>query len=427
MKHQEDPEKKESLKTVIQRSFFRLTAAVTITFTLVSAGLIDFTEYHLFIPHIEHDFEQMIQVHSKQPGIIKYYFNDSIFYRVNDANIHELPKYLQDLDVGSHEIFHDSQAFHVLVKTDPQFRYFFQVNQSDFENMEQLIITIIIFAMFLSWVVAKVAGRILSKKILDPIQLLSHQIKTIDNDNPSHFISDNFANDEVGQLAHLFDQYNQKITGFLKREQMFTNDISHELRTPLMIISSSSEILLSRYNQSSIERDHLLKIQAACLEMKELVSLFLSLARNNPKNETLLPVEQIIEKQFQQYLPIAQNKGLSLSFTIEEPSELNKISEQFLSIILKNTLENAIKYTQNGEIQILLKKNSLMIKDTGMGIPETIKNTVFEPFIRGQNNHRSGMGLGLSIVKRICEHKNWSIQMDSQEQRGTSICIGFNQ
>ncbi len=416
---------KNSLQQVIRRSFFRLTVAVSITFTLVSVGLINFTEYKLFIPHLQHDFEQMIQIYAEQPGSIENQYNDSVFYRVDDNNMERLPEYLRELDVGSHEVFHSNKAFHVLVKEDSQFRYLFEINQSDFERMEQIIIGFIIIAMFLSWGVAIFTGRHLSKKIIDPIQRLSEKIQLLDQDMKNISLSDDFADDEVGQLALFFDDYNQKINTFLTRERMFTSDVSHELRTPLMVISSTCELLLTQYGESSKDNSQLLKIQSACREMKSLVSIFLALARNEEGIAAQLNTsEHILKQQYQKYQPIAQKKGLLLSLKVNAASE-KQYSEEFLTIVVSNLLQNAIKYTIEGEIQLILNAHGFSIHDTGPGIPEEIKKTVFEPFVRDQMYNHNGIGLGLSIVKRICEKKGWQVSLSSGENKGTSISIIF--
>lgn len=415
---------RDGLRQVIKSSFFRLTAAVSITFTIVSAGLIGFTEYNLFIPHMQHDFEQMIQIHATQQGIIVNRYNDSVFYRVDDKNMDRLPDYLRNLDVGSHEVLHNNEAFHILVKEDSRFRYLFQINQSDFEEMEQIIIGIIIFAMFFSWGAASLTGRLLSKKILGPVQLLSDKIRVLEHGSTSVHLSDDFADDEVGQLAHFFDEYNQKINIILMREKLFTSDVSHELRTPLMVISSTCELLLNKYDESSGDYSYLLKIQSACQEMKNLVSIFLVLARDDSINDKLNSPENILNEQYQKYLPIAEKKGLSLKFKVNAKSE-QQYSEEFLKIVIDNLLGNAIKYIAEGEIQIILNKGSFSIHDTGPGIPGEIKNSIFEPFVREQTNSHNGIGLGLSIVKRICEKKGWHIHLETRENHGTSISINF--
>jgi len=429
---------KNSLQYIIKYSFFHLTAAISITFTIVSIGLIDFTENKLFIPHLQHDFEQIIQIYSERSGPITNKHEDSTFYRVDDKNMNLLPEYLKNLDVGHHEVFHNKKAFHILVKEDSQYRYLIKINQSDFEVMEWIIIGLIIIAMLLSWAMAIIVGRHLSKKILDPIQLLSYKILALSKDSNNSQLSNDFADDEIGQLARFFDVYNQKISTFLTRERIFTSDVSHELRTPLMVISSTCELLLAQYNDDKshqLVQSHqpvtdnknylqILKIQSACLEMKSIVSIFLALARNEDINARLNTAESILETQYQYYQPFAQEKGLLLSLKINAIS-VQQYSEEFLTIVVSNLLRNAIKYTIEGEIQLTLNEKEFSIQDTGPGIPEVIQNSVFEPFVGTQISNSSSIGLGLSIVKRICERKGWQVSLKKGEGIGTLISITF--
>ncbi|MCU7940754.1 MAG: HAMP domain-containing histidine kinase [gamma proteobacterium symbiont of Bathyaustriella thionipta] len=411
---------KKSLRQLIKSSFFRLTVAVSVTFTIVAVGLIDFTEIQLFIPHLQHDFQQLIHIYSEQPGSIVREYEDSVFYRVDDNHMGEMPDYLSDLDVGHHEVFHNNNAYHIMVKEDSQYRYLFEINQSDFELMELSIIGFIIIAMFISWGVALLVSRHLSKKILDPIQLLSEKIRNLDKEMDHYQLRNDFADDEVGRLAQYFDEYNQKINTLLMREKMFTSDVSHELRTPLMVISSTCELLLTQHpNETQV-----LKIQSACFEMKNLVSIFLALARNEGIDSKLNTAEFVLKEQFKKFHSMAQQKGLLLSLKINALSE-RQYSEEFLTIVVSNLIRNAINYTAKGEIKLVLNDDGFTIHDTGPGIPEAIENSVFAPFVRGQTNHSNGMGLGLSIVKRICEKKGWQVSLSTKEKRGTSISINF--
>ncbi len=413
-----------SLRQLIKSSFLRLTIAVSITFAFVSISLISFTEYNLFIPHMEHDFEHMIHVHSLHSGYVEDKYKDSVFYRVDDNNMQRLPEYLRNLDVGNHEILHNNQAFHLLVKEDVRYRYIFRINQSDFEKMELVIIGIIIVSMLLSWIVASFSSRYLSRKILDPIQLLSDKIRTLDHDKTAIRLSDDFSADEVGQLAHYFDDYNQKINAYLKREQLFTSDVSHELRTPLMIISSTTELLLAQRGETDSDFSHLLKIQSACKDMNVLVSVFLALARNDDINVKKLTADKVLQEQYEKFLPVAQKKGLVLTYEINENSD-RTFSQEFLTIVVSNLLRNAIKYTVTGEIKMILKQDAFSILDTGPGIPSDIKNQVFEPFVGTHHNSSTGIGLGLSIVKRICEKKGWNIRLETEKDQGTAIHIAL--
>ncbi|WP_198262468.1 sensor histidine kinase [sulfur-oxidizing endosymbiont of Gigantopelta aegis] len=364
-------------------------------------------------------------------GFVVDHYKDSVFYRTDKETMHRLPSYLQSLSVGKHEVLHNDKAFHILVKQDGQFRYFFEVNESDFEQMEQMIIAIIVIAMFLSWTVASFSSRFLSRKILDPIQVLSDKIRLMDQNMSNIHLIDEFADDEVGQLARFFDDYNHKINTYLTREKLFTSDVSHELRTPLMVISSSCELLLAQSeietHSESKQQAQLLKIQSACQEMKSLVTIFLALARNDEVNPNLTSLSEVLSQQYEKYLPIAEAKGLKLiCLPDNDASHTEKrYSEEFLTIIIGNLLGNAIKYTLQGEIVISFNEQGFSIRDTGPGIPDEIADSVFDPFIQYKTNQNDGIGLGLSIVKRICEKKGWEAHIESDKDKGTIVSIVF--
>ena len=422
---QQQSKKQHSLRANIKNSFFRLTAVVSITFALVSVSLINFTEYKLFIPHLQHEFKLIIQINSMRDGSFVNKYEDSIFYRVDDTHLDILPPYLKGLDVGSHEVFHNGQAYHVLVKEDAHYRYLFEINQSDFERMERAVIFIIIIAMLLSWGVAVITGRILAKKIIDPIQLLSERIKHIDQNGSDTPLKEQYSDDEIGELSSLFDKYNQKIHEFLKREKLFSSDVSHELRTPLMVISSSCELLLAQQEKNTPEYRQLQKIKTATDEMKELLSIFLALSRNSDIDAKLVSVECVLNKQYQKFLPMAEEKGLTLQVQIDEQPE-QQYSEEYLNIIIRNLLVNAINYTNSGSVKMILNNDRVSVCDTGLGIPDDIRSKVFDPFVRSQSSLFDGMGLGLSIVQRICEKTGWKIQLDSEKNKGTCISIIFS-
>ena len=408
---------------------------MSITFTISVFFLIDFAEEQLFIPHVEHEFESMIKVHEAQSGNIFKQYNNVFFFRVDDSNIQHLPDYLQNIDVGDHEVFHDNKAFYVLVKEDSHYRYIFSINQSDFERKEWIILLAIIIAMFLSWVVALIVAQKLAKRIIDPIQLLSFKIKSIENDLSDQKISNGFPQDEIGQLAMYFDDYNQKVNHLLSREKMFTHDVSHELRTPLMIINSSCELLLTQYSPKDKSYDHLRKIQSACQEMKGLVSIFLALARDDNIHLSMDTIENILNQQYDIYKPLAEEKGLVLELKLmNQKQQLEQYySQKMLSIVVSNILRNAIHYTVDGTIIIDYEENIISVQDSGQGIPEAIKNSIFEPFvhepltdkpmIQDQYQYSSGIGLGLSIAKRICEKQGWRINLATSTSLGTKITI----
>jgi signal transduction histidine kinase len=419
--------KHNSLQRLITSAFIRLTAIVSISFAVAMYSSITFIENKLIMPHLQHDLEQHIQSTADKQGVIIEKFRDMVFYRVDVDKLASLPDYIKNLDTGFHEVSAGDKAFHILLQQDGQYQYVLEINQSQFEHMEYIIFGIIMLAMFISWILAVFSARVLSKKILQPVQVLAEKIRELDEQKTTkRNFADDFADDEIGKLAHYFEQYNRKIQDFLLRERLFTSDVSHELRTPLMVISSTCELLLAQQDESSKDYVLLQKIKSACNEMKSLITIFMTLARDNAvdSNQKLEKAEIILQKQYQHWLPIAQDKGLSLHYKVNDKPP-GQYPEQYLNIITSNLIRNAIHYTLQGEIQLILDIDGFSIIDSGIGIPEIIQNSIFEPFVRAQNTATSGLGLGLSIVKRICERQGWKVSLESNKKHGTWVTVHF--
>ncbi|MNM99386.1 Sensor histidine kinase TmoS [compost metagenome] len=86
--------------------------------------------------------------------------------------------------------------------------------------------------------------------------------------------------------------------------------------------------------------------------------------------------------------------------------------------MLGNLLRNAWHYTDSGHIRLALGAAGFVVEDSGEGIPEALRESVFEPFVRGNRERGDGLGLGLSLVKRICEHEGWQIRLQSAQPHG---------
>jgi len=94
-----------------------------------------------------------------------------------------------------------------------------------------------------------------------------------------------------------------------------------------------------------------------------------------------------------------------------------------LDIIIGNILGNAIKYTQQGTIEITLADDQVVISDTGIGIPDDLLPTLFERHVRGRGLNQAGEGLGLAIVKRLCDQFDWNINIQNNESDGITVTL----
>ena len=117
---------------------------------------------------------------------------------------------------------------------------------------------------------------------------------------------------------------------------------------------------------------------------------------------------------------------MSLNFElIDEGTDTAGHNPTFLRTVMANLLRNALHYTAQGTVRLVLERDGFCIEDTGMGIPAHEQERIFQPFVRGSAARGEGLGLGLSLVKRICEHNGWNISSTSDGETGTCFKVSF--
>jgi signal transduction histidine kinase len=212
---------------------------------------------------------------------------------------------------------------------------------------------------------------------------------------------------------------------FLNRERLFTGDVSHELRTPLTIILGASEVL----NAQLADRPELLaaseRIRRAAADTAERVSALLLLSR---APETLdapkIELRSLVEREMKRCKPLLLGKAVECELDAPQEVWLHARPE-LVSIALGNLLCNAYQYTDVGTVNIRLADDSLVIEDSGTGIPDSVRARLFERFVRGDNDRQSGTGLGLAIVKRVTDHLKWEIRLETRADTGSRFILKF--
>lgn len=234
------------------------------------------------------------------------------------------------------------------------------------------------------------------------------------------------ADDEVRELTDALLRYSKRLALFLERERQFTRDASHELRSPLTVIRMAASILLEDTELRESTRRTAQRIQRACHDMEELTNAFLLLAR---ESETGLPVEalcinDLVADEVERARLVAADKPVTSAIRATHRLYL-EAPERVLSILLGNLLRNAFAYTDAGEVVVEIGERKVTIRDTGVGMPAEKIQEMFRPFVRGEGNHRSGHGVGLTIVRRLSERFSWPIEVSSEPGLGTTIEISF--
>ena len=218
----------------------------------------------------------------------------------------------------------------------------------------------------------------------------------------------------------------------------FVGNVSHELRTPLTSISGYSETLLQSEDLNDIQVTFLEKIYLNAVQLNEIVNDLLELSRLESKDLELSYTAvslEALEKELRNALeaPLS-GKEIDLVFQNNSGKKAFRAPEVHLRRILLNLLDNAVKYTQEGQVEVLLERRDgelrFSVRDTGMGIAEQDIDRVFERFYRGDQARAAslrGTGLGLSIVKHLVELLGGRIRLESQLREGTTVSFTIPQ
>lgn len=260
----------------------------------------------------------------------------------------------------------------------------------------------------------------MARKTIQPLTQLALSISTLKPDQlPQGFASD-YPDNEIGVLALQLEGSMHRIYEFIEREQQFSRDVSHDLRTPLAASSGALEILQTQDVSESHSAQLLERIKVANTHMSLTISALLSMAREKKEQEPKgQPILSVTEKIILQFSDLLNGKDIELDVNIPLETRF-QAADGVLEILLSNIIGNAFQYTTEGMITISYVDGKLSISDTAGGIPADLKKTLFDKNTRSE--HSSGYGLGLSIVKRLCEYHDIEISID-HFKGGTSIIL----
>lgn len=200
----------------------------------------------------------------------------------------------------------------------------------------------------------------------------------------------------------------------------FIKDTTHELNTPItaILMSTSKDSPLTSKNMQRVN----LSAKRISEIYKDLVYLFLQDTKKQPQLINL-QLDEIIEEQIDYFDAFASKKKITITSEIE-PTTFEMDKENFIRLF-NNIVSNAIKYNKiAGSIDIKLKDNTLIIKDTGIGIKKELLKDIFNRYYRATKD-QGGFGIGLNIAYHICQTYKIKIDVSSIENVGTTFTLKF--
>jgi signal transduction histidine kinase len=195
-----------------------------------------------------------------------------------------------------------------------------------------------------------------------------------------------------------------------------------------MVINSSCDVLIAKKELDEYTRQKIDSISKSANEIRGLVEAFLALARGEDSHPEMATLNSIVESDYQTWLQLAAKKGNR--FLLQEEAENAEQEERkypaiLLRTVLGNLIRNANHHTAEGEIVLVLRPGGFDLRDTGSGIAAEERAQVFKPYYRGTTSHRDGLGLGLSLVQRICERENWTVALEENQPSGCCFRVNF--
>ncbi len=269
-----------------------------------------------------------------------------------------------------------------------------------------------------------------SKNAISPVIKLAHIVEQFDFRSQSLTQLDlndlrQTSDSDVIKLIDALDHFTERLEQFIKREKNFTRDASHELRTPLAVIKSSLALLQKRTDFQPNEIQSIAIIDNTLRDMEGLIETLLLLARGE---SSPLPEEDVLINDLLITLVEQINHALGnnkISVEIQQNCLLSMTAaEKVLGILFTNLLRNAFSYTPQGIITITIDGKQVSVSDTGVGMTQHQLQHVFEPFYRAHADS-NGHGLGLTIVKQLCNRYDWKLKIRSKQGEGTCITVIF--
>ncbi|WP_044872913.1 HAMP domain-containing sensor histidine kinase [Pseudomonas sp. LFM046] len=415
---------KQPLERRIIIAFVLMTLIVSGTFSLGIVAIVHFIEEHLVSDELGHELEIAIneELQHDQPARIDAntrFFSDH-------AGHDDVPPRFRHLPEGFSEVVSGDDAYYVFKRSHSGHDDVIVQEQREFEARERVLFDVVLAGFLFSVLGAWGLGRLLAHKVMAPVRRLAQQVRHRDQLLPmAPKLAPDYPDDEIGHLAASFDETLGQLRHSLERERLFTSDVSHELRTPLMVIGSSCELLQNAPHLSPAERAQVARIARASAEMCDLVQTFLHLARADEGDVSIsekIALPDLAAEQYRQWAPQFQTKGLAFELRDEGPAQGRYAAPQ-LRTVMSNLLRNALHYTEHGEVKLILGAEGFRVEDSGLGIPQEETELIFHSFVRGQRARGEGLGLGLSLVRRICHQQGWDVRVESGAESGSCFSV----
>lgn len=418
------------LRTRIIVSFALFGLALTAMFAVSAIFLRGWLEDNLIGEALSRNVNDYATKFYEDPDQNLFVFQKIRGYMYSKRKFANVPFAWRDLENGVHDLSQvdangQREVYKLAVRKDSDYWFFLQYDTAQEQHAQRLLQAALVLAVLLFTVLSLVIGFWSSSRVMSPVTDLARRIRAMSRSGRPEALSPHFADDEVGQVAAALDDYSNRLTELVERDREFNADVSHELRTPLAVIASTTELLLSGDIPEKV-RTRLHRIERAVRQSTELTDALLLLSRRErqaPHDGETTDVSKLVEQIIDLNRPHLINKPITVRIDHDEPLAVEAPSS-VVAVAVGNLVGNAFKYTAKGDVVVTIGHGRVTIEDSGPGITADEAEHLFERGVRGSAGGK-GAGLGLAIVRRLCELYDWKVSLAPRPQGGAVATIDF--
>lgn len=344
-------------------------------------------------------------------------------YRSSD--IAELPRHIAMLRPGEmHRVRSEGRLLDVLVRDGDFGRLYITYDVTTHSRQEWIAVFVLALGVAAIVALAGLAAAAISRRLVEPVTALADRLTQIDPGERHVRIGAQFAGNELEPIARSVDMFMERLDGFVEREQSFTATASHELRTPLAVMRGAVELIETQAADRPGAIKALARIQRAVREMSEFTDALLALSREQLTGmppDTRCDVHAVLTRVIEDQRSVAPGKRILLEIE-DGASLLVHAPESMVAMTIGNLVRNAVQHGTGTEIRCSSRGRSLTVSNAG-----TLPAVDLARAPRRFTTHPGGHGMGLYLVRRICERYGWIIRLESHDDGAVMASVAFGE
>ncbi|MDK4747833.1 quorum sensing histidine kinase QseC [Leclercia adecarboxylata] len=351
---------------------------------------------------------------------------------LNDGeNGRDIPYHYRRDGFDNGQLNDDNDEWRFLWLTAPDGKYRVVVGQ-EHEYRQEMALDVV-RSQFTPWLVALpimlLVLIVLLSRELRPLKKLSQTLRARTPDATDRLATQGVPI-EVRPVVDALNQLFARTQAMMARERRFTSDAAHELRSPLTALKVQTEVAQLSLDDPQAQAKALTQLHAGIDRASRLVEQLLTLSRLDSL-ESLddvkpLNMADLLQSVVMDSYHPAQQAGIEIRLNILDPQVTRTGQQLLLSLLVRNLLDNAVRYSPRGSrVEVTLDTHSVIVRDNGPGIAPDALTRIGERFYRPPGQDQTGSGLGLSIVKRIAALHRMTVTLGNGQDGGFEARISW--